>query len=67
MYDFDTAADAIRTIVDQGEGSDVCNPCAWNEAADKTQLSHYFLFKSIVEGRRLEIDEEHPQEVRSLQ
>ena len=54
VYDYHTAVDAIQTIIDQGEGSDPCNPISWNEWQRK-DLSHYFLFKAVVEERGIQV------------
>lgn len=54
VTNYSTAVEAIRKIVDQGEGSSVCNPLAWSYYGEK-QLSHYFLFYSVVEKRELQV------------
>ena len=51
-----TAVEAIRTIVEQGEGSSPCNPISWSEN-NFTDLSHYFLFDSIVQGSEVQVCE----------
>ena len=57
VYDCHTAVDAIQGIIEQGEGSDPCNPLACNKNEMK-DLSHYFLFKSVVEGRGIQVVKE---------
>lgn len=54
IHGYHTAVDAIRAIIDEGEGSNPCNPIAWDEGHAKG-LSHYFSFKSVVEGRGVEV------------
>ena len=54
VIDYKTAVEAIRLIVDQGEGSTPCDPLAWSFHGTK-QLSHYFLFYSVVENRELQV------------
>lgn len=54
VTDFSTAVDAIRRIVNEGEGSSPCNPLAWSSNGTG-QLSHYFLFHSVVEHHELEV------------
>ena len=54
VYDYITAVDAIKAIVEQGEGSSPCNPIAWNTEAGKS-LSHYFLFRSVAEKREIRV------------
>ena len=54
VYDYHSAVDAIYTVIDQGEGSDPCNPITKNELGKK-DLSHYFLFQSIVEQRGIQV------------
>ena len=57
IYDYHTAVDAIQGIIEQGEGSDPCNTLACNKN-EKKDLSHYFLFKSVVEGRGIQVVKE---------
>ena len=54
VTDYYTAVEAIRLIVDQGEGSSPCNPLAWSFYGTE-QLSHYFLFYSVVENHELQV------------
>ena len=54
VTDYFTAVEAIRLIVHQGEGGSPCNPLAWSFQHEK-QLSHYFLFYSVVEERELQV------------
>ena len=54
VTNFLTAKEAIRLIVHQGEGGSPCNPLAWSFQHGK-QLSHYFLFYSVVEKRELQV------------
>ena len=54
VYDYHSAVDAIYTIIDQGEGSNPCNPITKDELGQK-DLSHYFLFQSIVEKRGIQV------------
>ncbi|XP_068752704.1 uncharacterized protein [Montipora capricornis] len=54
VYDFITAVEAIKLILEQGEGSSPCNPMAWN-TDDGKSLSHYFLFLSIAERREIRV------------
>ena len=54
VTDYFTAVEAIQKIVDQGEGSSVCNPLAWSFLGEE-QLSHYFLFYSVVEKHELQV------------
>ncbi len=53
VTDFKSAKQAIQEIIREGEGSSPCNPFDWEN--DKGDLSHYFLFKSIVEGHRIKV------------
>ena len=48
-----TALAAIDEIVKEGEGSSPCNP--YNFYEGKAQLSHYFLFKCVVEKHQLRV------------
>ena len=50
-----TALKAIREIVEEGEGSSPCNPISWVKPEHASDLSHYFLFESIVEGSLVEV------------
>lgn len=54
VYDFITAVEAIKLILEQGEGNSPCNPMAWNTDEGKS-LSHYFLFLSIAERREIRV------------
>ena len=49
VVDYRSAVAAVKEIVEQGEGSSPCNPLAVY-ANHTDELSHYFLFSSIVEG-----------------
>lgn len=57
IYDYHIAVDAIQGIIEQGEGSDPCNTLTCNKN-EKKDLSHYFLFKSVVEGRGIQVVKE---------
>lgn len=53
VTDFKSAKEAIQEIIREGEGSSPCNPLDWsNKTGD---LSHYFLFKSIVEQHKINV------------
>ena len=54
VYDYFTAVEAIQDIIEQGEGSSPCNPVAWDTGEEK-DLSHYFLFYSIVETHEIQV------------
>jgi len=54
VTNYSTAKDAILEIVEQGEGSSECNPLSWSYKHAK-QLSHYFLFYSVVEKHELQV------------
>ena len=56
VTDFFTAVEAIRDIVEQGEGSSPCNPIAWDTGKIK-DLSHYFLFYSVAEKHEIRVVE----------
>jgi hypothetical protein len=49
---FASAVEAIKLIIEQGEGSSPCNPVAWSNGTVR-DLSHYFLFYSIAEKRQI--------------
>ena len=53
VTDFESAKQAIQEIIREGEGSSPCNPLDWSN--NKGDLSHYFLFKSIVEAHKIEV------------
>ena len=53
VTDFESAKQAIQEIIAEGEGSSPCNPLDWSN--NKGDLSHYFLFKSIVERHKITI------------
>lgn len=53
VTDFKSAKRAIKQIIAEGEGSSPCNPLDWSN--DKGDLSHYFLFKSIVERHQINV------------
>jgi len=53
VTDFESAKQAIQEIITEGEGSSPCNPLDWSN--NKGDLSHYFLFKSIVERHKITI------------
>ena len=57
VYDYYTAVEAIQNIIEQGEGSSPCNPVAWNTGSQK-ELSHYFLFYSVVENHEINVVEQ---------
>ena len=59
VVDYDTAVEAIELIVDQGEGSNPCNPFTWN-TGKKVDLSHYYLFYSIVEEHEIVVEPKSP-------
>ena len=54
VTDYVSAVDAIKAIVDQGEGSSPCNPDAISEVGNK-ELSHYYTFLSVSHGREIEV------------
>lgn len=56
VVDFPSAVRAIKTIIEQGEGSSPCNPMFWSNGT-VDDLSHYFLFHSIVEKRQIKVSE----------
>ena len=53
VTDFESAKRAINEIIMEGEGSSPCNPMDWS--SNKGDLSHYFLFKSIVERHKIKV------------
>lgn len=53
VTDFKSAKRAIKEIIAEGEGSSPCNPLDWSN--NKGDLSHYFLFKSIVERHQIKV------------
>ena len=53
VTDFQSAKRAIKQIIAEGEGSSPCNPLDWSN--NKGDLSHYFLFKSIVERHQIKV------------
>lgn len=53
VTDFKSAKRAIQEIIREGEGSSPCNPLDWSK--DNADLSHYFLFKSIVEKHKIKV------------
>lgn len=53
VTDFKSARRAIKEIVAEGEGSSPCNPLDWSDK--KGDLSHYFVFKSIVERHQVKV------------
>ena len=60
VYDFYSAVDAIRTIVEEGEGSDPCNPITSADSGGAKDLSHYFYFHTIAEGRGIVVSKKNP-------
>ena len=54
VTDYLSAVDAIKAIVDQGEGSSPCNPDAISEEGNK-ELSHYHTFLSVIQGHEIEV------------
>lgn len=54
VSNFTTAVEAIKMIIEQGEGSSPCNPMAWSNGTVQ-DLSHYFLFYSITEKREVRV------------
>ncbi|KAK3740673.1 hypothetical protein QZH41_019042, partial [Actinostola sp. cb2023] len=52
VTDYYSAVEAVKVIVEQGEGSSPCNPMSWSNGTTK-DLSHYFLFYSITENRQI--------------
>ncbi|XP_028403095.1 uncharacterized protein LOC114525846 [Dendronephthya gigantea] len=48
IHDFGTAMQAIKNIIEEGEGSSPCNPLD-----ESTDLSHYYKFASIANKRHL--------------
>ena len=62
VYDYYTAVQAIKDIVEQGEGSSPCNPVSWNTGSEES-LSHYFLFYSVVKSHQINVvEQETPTE-----
>lgn len=53
VTDFESAKQAIQEIIREGEGSSPCNPLDWSK--NKGDLSHYFLFTSIVERHKIKV------------
>jgi hypothetical protein len=51
VNDFDSALEAIKAIVDQGEGASAYNPLQQN--VDSSELAHYFKFSSMFHGRQI--------------
>jgi len=60
VKDFKSAVDAIKVIVEQGEGSSPCNPMYWSNGTTK-ELSHYFLFYSIAERKKIVVNPKDSQ------
>ena len=58
VTDLKTALAAIDQIVKEGEGSSPCNP--FNFYKGEAQLSHYFLFKCVVEKHQLRVHLDQP-------
>ena len=54
VVDYSSVVAAVKEIVEQGEGSSPCNPLAVY-ANHTDELSHYFLFSSIVEGYNITV------------
>ncbi|XP_028403091.1 uncharacterized protein LOC114525845 [Dendronephthya gigantea] len=48
IHDFGTAVQAIKNIIEEGEGSSPCNPLD-----ESTDLSHYYKFGSIANKRHI--------------
>ena len=48
IHDFGTAVQAIKNIIEEGEGSSPCNPLD-----ESTDLSHYYKFASIANKRHI--------------
>lgn len=61
VTDFDSAVRAIGTIIEQGEGSSLCNPMFWSNGT-VNDLSHYYLFSSIVEKRQIKVMDKSDKE-----
>lgn len=59
VTDYFSAVDAIKLIVDEGEGSSPCNPMVWTKGKE---LSHYFLFHSIAEKHQIRVVDKAQQE-----
>lgn len=55
VTDLRTALEALALIVDQGEGSNACNP-QWVEEEIVRGLSHYYRFMSIVKGHEVRVN-----------
>ena len=53
VTDLTSARQAIEEIIREGEGCSPCNPFDWKN--DNGDLSHYFLFKSIVEAHEIHV------------
>ena len=56
VHNYLTAVDAIKEIIEQGEGSSPCNPVAW-DTGSKKDLSHYFMFYSVAEEHEINVVE----------
>ena len=56
VHNYLTAVDAIKEIIEQGEGSSPCNPVAW-DTGSKKDLSHYFMFYSVAEKHEINVVE----------
>ena len=54
VYDYITAVDAIKTIVEQGEGSSLCNPIAWNTEGGIGAFPITFCFDQLLKNARFE-------------
>ena len=54
VHNYSTAVDAIKEIIEQGEGSSPCNPVAW-DTGSKKDLSHYFMFQSVAEKHEINV------------
>ena len=59
VVDYDTAVEAIELIVDQGEGSNPCNPFTWS-TGNNVDLSHYYLFYSVAEEHEIVVEPSKP-------
>ena len=55
VTDYNTTKQAIEEIKREGEGSSPCNPLDWWKV-NGSDLSHYFLFKSIVEQHQITVN-----------
>ena len=60
VYDYFDAVRAIQVILEEGQGASPCDPKVHYVRDVEDDVSHYALFNSIVEGRRVEVFESDP-------